>query len=342
MYWKAPKEKKELTSYDLEEIANRFLEADCVKGLSGLLKIKTEQLKSMAFKPQYRQFYIPKPNGKKRLIETPSKKLMLLQKKIAFNLQAVYRGMLPDSSYGFILSTADDEYPRDIYYNALKHKESEWVFNMDLKDFFHAIPAERIMKMFRKPPFHFTKNASRCLASLSTFKGRLPMGAATSPVLSNLICLWMDRDLEALAKERGWIYTRFADDMTFSGEEQLTAEDQQEIRAVLKRNGFRVNEKKVRQQQKSDMPEITGLILRNGLPDTSPGYVKSLKKDIDLFHGITTERMIKSGIFSSKTIEQFRKSIKGQIQFVGFVRGEDHKSYIKLKHRLEPPKRRKG
>jgi RNA-directed DNA polymerase len=341
MYWKAPKEKKQLTNYDLKELADRFLDADSLKGLAGLLRMKVDNLKSIAFKPQYRQFYIPKPNGKKRLIETPSAKLMQIQKRLAFHLQAVYRGKLPACSYGFILSTADDEEPRDIYTNAQRHIGQEWVFGLDLKDFFHAIPTDRIVTMLRKPPFHFTKNASRCIAQLSTFKGRLPMGAATSPVLSNLICLWLDHDLEKLAEEKAWVYTRFADDMTFSGKERFSEKDQGLIRDILHQNRFTINEKKVRQQSISEFPEITGLILKDGKPDTSPGYVKTLKQDIDLFHDLTTDRILERGIFPSKAIELFRRSIKGQIQFVGFVKGEDHKTFIKLKHRLAPPKRRK-
>ncbi len=341
MYWKAPREKKELTDYELSEVAHRFLEADCLKGLSGLLKIRVDELKSMAFKPSYRQFYVPKPNGKKRLIETPGKRLMDLQKKTAFHLQAVYRGVLPRASYGFILSTADDEMPRDIYSNALRHVESEWVFNLDLKDFFHAISTERIISMLRQKPFHFTKNASRCLAQLCTFKGRLPMGAATSPVLSNLICIGLDKELEQLARKHNWVYTRFADDMTFSGREKINQNMQGEIREIIVSKGFMVNEKKVRLDKAKNKPEITGLIIQDGKPDISENYILYLEKDIHLFHELTSKRIIERGIFPGKAIQDFRRSIKGQIQFVGFVRGEDHPSFIALKHLLEPPKRRK-
>ncbi|MGB1216773.1 MAG: reverse transcriptase family protein [Saprospiraceae bacterium] len=338
-YWKKVKEKKEWSSTDMREIASTFLEADSLKSLSYLLKVDLSLLKSIAFKPKYKQFYIPKPNGKKRLIESPSKKLKWIQKKLAFYFQSIYTGLLPSCSYGFVMHIADREEIRDIYSNAMAHVEKKWVYGLDLKDFFHAISQERITAMLRKPPFQFSKSASQCLSQLVCFNGRLPMGSPCSPVLSNLICLGLDEDLETLALKNGWTYTRFADDMTFSGMNEFDDDAQQSIRKCIQAHQFIINEKKTNQTRDSDGPEITGLVIKDSKPDLSKGYIKTLKQDIKIFHALTKEHILNKSIFPAQVIQQFRLSLKGQVQFVGFVRGENHKSYVKLKYRLEPPKR---
>ncbi len=341
MYYKAPYIKEKPTTYDLKEVAERFIEADNLKSLAGLLKIDLPLLKAIAFKPRYRQFYIPKPDGKKRLIETPVKSLKDIQKKLSYNLQAVYigTGIIPPCSYGFILSTEDEDHTRDIYTNAKRHVGKKWVYGLDLKDFFHCIRINRVEHVLRQGPFHFTKNASRCLAQLVTFKGRLPMGASTSPVISNLVCVPLDRQLSALAESEGWTYTRFADDMTFSSDTRFDESATQKIKEIIKKHGFPINHKKERQHHEKEQPEITGLILVNGQPDISDNYIKRLKKDIDLFHALTSDHIIEKGIFPSKTMQLFRRSLLGQINFVGFVRGDDHKSFLKLRNRLSPKNR---
>lgn len=339
MYHFEPLPKEEITTHVLKEKGIAFLACDNLKDLSWFFRIELNFLKKMANKPHYKHFYIPKPGGKKRLIETPAPALKRLQKAIAFHLQGVYQHFLPDASYGFIMATADEPNVRNIYSNALRHVGKKWVLNIDLEDFFHNIKIEKVRKTFQNAPFNFSKNASLRIAQLLTFQSRLPQGAPTSPVISNIVAIQLDKKLEELAEMHGWVYTRFVDDMTFSANKKFEEIHTQTIRNIIVGEGFKINENKVRITREKDEPEITGLILKNGKPDISPQYIKGLKKDIDLFHELTSPRTLERGIFPSKLLWRFRQSLMGQINFVKFVKGEDHKTYFKLKRRLIPSNR---
>jgi len=80
------------------------------------------------------------------------------------------------------------------------------VLNIDLKDFFHSISATKVRTLFQSYPFNFSDDLATCLALICCFKRRLPMGAATSPVVSNLICLELDKQLIAITKKYNLVY----------------------------------------------------------------------------------------------------------------------------------------
>ena len=86
---------------------------------------------------------------------------------------------------------------------------------MDLADFFPSIAKPRVIKTFRR--FGYPKNISFYLASICCVNNSLPQGASTSPILSNIIAKRFDKRLFALAKKYNLKYTRYADDLTFSG-----------------------------------------------------------------------------------------------------------------------------
>ena len=75
-----------------------------------------------------------------------------------------------------------------------------------------------VRKLFLGPLFHFDPNLASALALLCTYRHSLPTGSPLSPVISNFVCLGMDADLTLLARKHGYAYTRYADDLTFSGE----------------------------------------------------------------------------------------------------------------------------
>lgn len=336
MYHYQPSIPQELTGHELAEKGKDFIEQKTLRALCHFLRFDLPFLKSIAEQPRYRQFFIPKGGGEKRLIETPAKVLKKLQGRIAFYLQGVYHLHKPEASYGFILSTADGSEVRNIYSNANCHTGKKWVLNLDIKNFFPSISLERVRRMFRQPPFEFSKNASLRIAQLVTFQNRLPQGAPSSPVISNLVAIPLDHKLQELARQKKWTYTRFVDDMTFSANNKFSDKEIELIKEAIRSEKFTVNEQKVRLTREKDGPEITGLILKEGKPDISNDFIKQIKEDIGLFHALTSTRMVERALFPTKAIWQFRQSIMGQINFVKMIRGEDHKSYLKLKARLNP------
>ncbi|HDV5613922.1 TPA: RNA-directed DNA polymerase, partial [Vibrio cholerae] len=122
--------------------------------------------------------------------------------------------------------------------------------------------------------------AATVLAQLCTHNGRLPQGASTSPVLSNLASTSLDKKLVQIAKKFHLTYTRYADDLTFSSNkpfptilvEREIDENGKEIHKVgrlleqaIKDSGFEVSHHKTRLQHKSQRQEVTGLVVNEGV-----------------------------------------------------------------------------
>ena len=86
-------------------------------------------------------------------------------------------------------------------------QKQEWVLRVDLRHFFPSIHFGRVRGMFKAPPFEYSENVATLLAQICCFEGQLPQGAPTSPVISNLICRGMDKELAELARmERCFFY----------------------------------------------------------------------------------------------------------------------------------------
>lgn len=157
----------------------------------------------------YTNFEIPKRSGGQRTISAPHGSLLLLQQKLAEILQDYYEPR--HSTQGYVRG-------RSIVTNVRQHVGRRWILNVDLVDFFPTITYARIYGIFKAKPFDLSDDVAHVLTKLCTHNGALPIGAPTSPVLSNLICRRMDMDLQALASRTGCWYTRYADDITISSD----------------------------------------------------------------------------------------------------------------------------
>ncbi len=320
----------DLSTVQLKSLGDHFTAITDVAGLARLLGIAETTLRKAAAKQDYLSFHIPKPGGEKRLIQHPATALKTIQQNLNRYLQAVYCGVRPDCAYGFILSPADELQPRNIYFNALRHSKSEWFLQVDLKDFFHTVTKTHLKNLFRHL-FFFPPDLTAVLTDLCTCHGRLPMGAPTSPVLSNFACLFLDHQLEILSQKHRAVYTRYADDITFSFADAPPADFLENVRAVILHQGFVVNEKKVRLQSRLEQPEITGLVLGKGSkPALSKTWLKHLKQEIRVYRWLMSEAVRERGLFHAFVFDRFKKSVLGQIEFVGFVLGKDHSEFRKL------------
>jgi RNA-directed DNA polymerase len=326
---------KQLTTQQVLAKGQMFSKARSLKAIAALLMCEEQWLREQAASPQYYAFQAPKANGAFRLIENPHPKLKDCQRLLSDLLQGVYYGIRPRASYAFIPSTADETSPCNIYTNALRHCQSKWILQLDLKDFFHSISAQRIKEMLMSLPFEFPEDTALVMARIMTSKNRLPMGAPTSPVLSNLICFEMDHQLDKLAREHGWIYTRYADDITFSGSRRFSNDSIEVIRQQIEGNDFVLNYEKTQQSRIEDEPEVCGLAVKpDGKPDLSAHFVKDLKADIKTYKNLTTDKMIANEIFSAEALNRFRQHIEGELSFVRFIKGPNNGLYLKLRFML--------
>ncbi|MCB0522491.1 MAG: RNA-directed DNA polymerase [Lewinellaceae bacterium] len=310
----------DLTLAQSDAKAARFLAIKHPGELASLLKADAAKLAKFVAKPYYQVFSIPKPGGARRIIHNPHSDLKTIQQTLNMYLQCAYYQLKPPCAYGFIPRPTDEPKPRNIFTNAMTHLGSEWVLNLDLKDYFHTVTSRHLTWVFREL-FGFPEALANQLLALVSYRGVLPMGAPTSPVLSNLAALPLDADLQSFANLLDALYTRFVDDMTFSLEQQPTPEVIAALRQTVEKHQFTLNETKIRLTAKKDHPEVTGLLLKEPHPDVSEHFLKRLKKDIRLYQKLTERSMMERGIFHANVLDKLRRSIAGQVQFVKFIRG---------------------
>ncbi len=305
--------------------SNQFLSLEKISDLAQLLSIPRGMLIYSSLYPVYSTFHIPKKAGGFRLIEAPEKQLKSKQRKIARCLQAVYLTIKPESAHGFISRWEERSGTCNIISNASIHTRKRFVLNIDLKDFFHAISAGRIRNIFMAPPFTFNYQLASLLAILTTYYNKLPMGAPTSPVLSNLACLEMDKQMEELARQMGWSYTRYADDLTFSRDMSFRKEDIHKIRDIITGNGFSINRDKFRIQPSTVRQTVTGLTV-NEKVNLNRRYYRRLRAILHDWseNGLedATRRYFRlTHEPDYLLVWKFQKSIAGKINYIRMVRG---------------------
>lgn len=138
------------------------------------------------------------------------------------------------------------------------------MLNIDILDFFSSFNFGRVQGYFHKSKeFNFSKEVSTILAQLVCYKGSLPQGAPTSPIISNLIFNIVDIRILRLTKKYKLNYTRYADDLSFSTNNRIFEKKYisflEELTNLLENSGFKINGEKTRLQYNSSRQEVTGL-----------------------------------------------------------------------------------
>lgn len=259
------------------------------KRLIYLLSLKTENY--------YKRFFIPKKNGKQREILSPSYSLKLVQKCILTDI--LEKINITDEAMAFKKGEN-----KGIKQNADYHKYSLYLLEMDVKDFFPSIKRSSVFFLFKN--IGYNKFISNILANLCTYKGYLPQGGVTSPYLSNLIAYKMDRRLQQLCCKRDILYTRYADDLTFSCNNKDTLKKIKPIiKEIINDEGFVLNNSKTRLLSPKSHKVINGITVN----DNKVKANKMLKKKV--------RAMIHSSIVSC----DYSKNdvIRGYISFVNYV-----------------------
>ena len=281
VYWN---DHDNLDRWDLDNAEERAAEnelppLDNPKQLAEALGVSIPQLRWLAYhrdaatQSHYRRFTIPKRTGGERAIWAPKTLLKSVQSWINVNIAS--KLIVHGAAHGFLAG-------RSIYTNALEHVDSRIILKMDLQDFFPTVTFPRIKGLFRKAGYR--EQISILLALLVTEAPReivedngktyfvslgprsLPQGAPTSPMLTNAVCLQLDRRLTGLASKNGWRYTRYADDMAFSLPNGVKGKPQlgtliHAIKQIVKDEGFVVHPNKTRITRSGACQKVTGLVV---------------------------------------------------------------------------------
>ena len=207
-----------------------------------------------SMKENVRVHVITTNNGKKRrTIYAPSKILYWVQTRIREGLFLPIKH--PECVTGFVPG-------RGIAYNASQHIGSRTVINIDLKNFFPSISPQRVYGMLRRV-FNVNTAVAATLTNVMTYDDHLCQGFVTSPDIANLVSWRLDRRLEALSQSSGLRYTRYADDLTFSGADWHGAVDPfiDIVRTIVGEEGFTVNEKKIAIMRRGRRQTVTGCVV---------------------------------------------------------------------------------
>lgn len=201
----------------------------------------------------YRSFRIPKKNGGFRKIEEPLPDLKYVQNWILKNI--LEKQSVSDYAKAFVKG-------RSIKHNARFHRSQKVVVTVDIKDFFPSIKIKDVTNIFLKMGYNL--NLACFLAHLCCLNGTLPQGAPTSPYISNLRMMPIDNKMVKITKPDSIRYTRYADDMTFSGDfnpHNLI----KSVSETVFEAGFQLNSKKTRVARSCARQEVTGIVVNSHL-----------------------------------------------------------------------------
>lgn len=223
------------------------------KHLSLLVGIDYQYMCKMAFASDcfYRHFTIPKSNGKRRNIDEPLPDLKFVQDWILKNI--LERCKISDYAKAYIKG-------RTLKHNARFHRAQPVLVTMDIKDFFSSISLNEVTAIFEH--MGYFHKLSRFLAHLCCLKNVLPQGAPTSPYLSNLRMIAFDDKVASYTSNLHIRYTRYADDLTFSGEfnpHHLI----KDISDFVFKEGFSINSEKTRVARSGARQEVTGIVVNS-------------------------------------------------------------------------------
>lgn len=301
------------------------------------LKVSPAELKKIWWYRgrMYSQFEISKRSGKVRTITAPDRRLKIIQQKLAPLLERLYRVRNP--VHGFVRE-------RSVKTNAEAHGRRRFVVNLDLKDFFPTITEKRVVGLLRS--LGVDKRVAEIIARLCCHMSQLPQGAPTSPVLSNMICYRLDTDLLLLAKASRAIYTRYADDITFSSYQppaplfetvvptagrfspDLLAP---ELRAAITGNGFVVHPEKAHYADRNSRRIVTGVKINAGL-NVDRRYVRRVRAMLHSIENLgLTDAQAKHSSGGGKG--GLAGHLRGKIAYVAHLKGQTDPVVRSLAHR---------
>lgn len=288
---------------------------------------------------KYSRFVIPKKSNKNgREILAPTKALKTIQRDLSVVLQEYYQ---PKATvHGFVKKNNGDV--RNIVSNSKKHSRQNYVLNLDLDNFFPTINFGRVRGLFLNKPFNFNEKVATVLAQICCFEGKLPQGAPTSPVISNLICRRLDSQIMALAKKCRCYYSRYADDITFSTstvkfpdriasisrvENRTHIMIGQELDQIIQDNGFKLNPIKTRIALPYQRQEVTGLTV-NSFPNVNRKFLKQLRAMLHKWkiNGLASaeqeyfEKYCTNHRNPTANKPLFKDIVKGRLNFMKMVR----------------------
>ena len=275
------------------------------------LRAITYVLYKKGIEESYKSFEIPKKAGGTRVIDSPNKQLKRIQRQLGKKIYDIHKNYIDQKriasniSHGF-------ETGKGIITNARIHKNKKYLLNIDIANFFSSINFGRVQGYFNKSQeFMFSKEVSTIISQLVCYEKKLPQGAPTSPIISNLIFNIVDLRILSLAKKYKLSYTRYADDMSFSTNNRAFQTDYiefiQELKVLLKNSGFDINESKTRLEYYSSRQEVTGLTVNKKI-NARRKFIKQTRAMVD--------QLLKTDSFKIDGVIGTEEQLEGRLAFI--------------------------
>lgn len=278
----------------------------------------------------YKHRPFQKRNGAYRSLAIPHATLKKIQGKIAEQLATLYR---PSSrAFAYIQG-------RDIRGNAATHLRHRLIFTIDLVNFFDQINFGRVRGRLMAKPYSLSDAVATTIARLTVLDDKLPFGAPSSPIISNMICSALDAELAALGRETGSFYTRYADDIVFSTQKGRFAYQVvtlgeadgvpqvvpgAELEAIIQRHGFQINAAKTRLKTRQDSQVICGVQVNEKL-NVRRALRREIRALLHAWRKFGSEKVQKMWVeqYGNPAERHFEASLRGKIEFMRHIRGEN-------------------
>jgi len=283
--------------------------------LALLVGYKLQYLIKASNSPQlfYRTFTIPKKSAGTREIAEPLPSLKEIQKWILKKI--LNNCAFSNYAKAYISKTS-------IRDNARFHRGQEKVLSIDIKDFFGSIKYRKVYDVFRR--LGYNKPVSTMLANLCCLDESLPQGAPTSPALSNLVAINIDKRIAGFSKKHVFRYTRYSDDLAFSGKFSVSLVINF-VRNVLSSEKFSINENKIRLMHTHQRQEVTGIVTNEKL-QVPRELRKKFRQEIYYIQKFGLDSHIER---TQNTRSHYIRHLLGMANFIHFVNPKDE---FVLKH----------
>ena len=232
------------------------------------IKARTLYAVSNSLDRHYRQVRLEKHDGSFRLLSVPDPVLKIIQKKITLVLLSQVEVSPYATAYRPGGSTAA---------NALPHVKKDVVLKLDIHHFFDNILYSDVKeKAF--PPEKYSEPIRVLLSMLCYYNDGLPQGAPSSPAISNIVMKDFDERVGAWCENHGVNYTRYCDDLTFSGNFDYD-EVARFVTDELRKEGFFLNAKKTHVARNTSKQTVTGLVVNKKL-NVPTAYRRAIRQEI--------------------------------------------------------------
>lgn len=295
----------------------------------------------------YRYHWKLKRHGKCRLIEAPKFRLREIQRKL---LREILNQIpVHDAAHGFRKN-------RSAQSHAAWHVGKAIVLKMDLEDFFPSIAPARLVRILMHVGYpedvaevltalscnhvpyevfssfpHMADGRQKRHAQQLYCRPHFPQGAPTSPAIANVCAFRMDRRLAGLARSANAVYTRYADDLLFSGDEKFARSINHfriSVAAIAIEEGFTINHHKTRVMKRSVRQEAVGLVLNEKL--------NTRRDEFDRLKAILHRCVLRGpAAVSEGRHADLRTHLRGRIQYVAQTNQGRHAKLSRLFEQID-------